>query len=77
MVLTIFRMGIFGAARGWALKKASLLKICHAYPTMMKLGSYTLPKKDQKKYMNHVMHYLSSADISIFSPEISNFCCIK
>ena len=30
------------------------------------LHSYTLPKKDFKKIMNHVTHLLSSADISIF-----------
>ena len=29
-------------------KKAPLPKICHTYPTMMKLGSYTLPKEDPK-----------------------------
>ena len=27
--------------------------------------------------MNHMTHPLSSADISIFLPEISQFCCIK
>ena len=27
--------------------------------------------------MNHVTHPLTSADISIFSPEISKFCYIK
>ena len=27
--------------------------------------------------MNHVTHPLASADISIFSPEISKFCYIK
>ena len=32
--LTPFRMGFFRAAHGWALPK-----ICHTYPTMMKLGS--------------------------------------
>ena len=26
-----------------------LTKICHTYPTKMKLGSYTLPKEDPKK----------------------------
>ena len=42
-------MGIFGAAHGWwGDKKAPLPKICHTYPTMMKLGSYTLPKEDPK-----------------------------
>ena len=48
--LTLFRMGIFTAANGWrGTKKAfSLPKICHTYPTMMRLGSYTLPKEDPK-----------------------------
>ena len=30
-----------------------------------------------KKYINHMTHHLISADISIFSPEISKFFCIK
>ena len=30
-----------------------------------------------KKYVNHVTHFLSCADINIFSPEISNICHIK
>ena len=29
-------------------KKSPLPKIYHLYPTMMKLGSYTLPKEDPK-----------------------------
>ena len=57
-------------------KEANLPKIYYAYPTMMKLGSYTLPK-DLKKNINHIKHLLSSADISIFSPEISNFYYFK
>ena len=42
--LTLLRMGIFGATHGWegAGKKAPY----HTYPTMMKLGSYTLPQED-------------------------------
>ena len=32
-------MGIFGAAYGWGGKKATLPKICHTYPTIMKLGT--------------------------------------
>ena len=50
VTLTLFRMGIFGAAHGWEWgwgKKPPLHKICHTYPTM-RLGSYTLPKKDPK-----------------------------
>ena len=30
-----------------------------------------------RKYINHVTSTISSADISIFSPEISNFCYTK
>ena len=43
-------MGFFGAAHGWAgAKKAPLPKICHTYPTMMKLGTVILyPKRDPK-----------------------------
>ena len=37
----------------------------------------TLPKQDQKKYTDHVKHTLIYADISIFSLEINNFCCIR
>ena len=33
--------------------------------------------KKVKKYVNHVIRSLSSADISIFSLEMSNFCYIK
>ena len=45
--LTLFRVGLFRIAHGWA----GLPKICHTYPTMMKLGA-VLPylKKIQKIY---------------------------
>ena len=55
MILTLLRMGFFGAAHGWGGggggKKATLPKICHTYPTMMKLGK-VIPyaKKIQKIY---------------------------
>ena len=47
-VLTLSRMCIFGAADGWGggFLPPPLSKICHTYPKMMKLGSYTLPKED-------------------------------
>ena len=49
--LTLFRMGFFAATHGWGGKgkKASLSKICYAYPTMMK-PSIVIPylKKIQK-----------------------------
>ena len=42
-------MGFFGAAHGWGGKKAP--KICHTYPTVMKLGTVIpYPKKIQKIY---------------------------
>ena len=47
--LTLFRMGFFGAAHGWeGGAKSPPSKICRTYPTLMKLGSYTLPKEDPK-----------------------------
>ena len=44
-LLTLFRLGLFGAAHGWGLKKGPLPKICHTYPTV---HSYNLPKEDPK-----------------------------
>ena len=45
-------VGLWGAGRGWGggggRQKAPLPKICHTYPTMVKLDSYTLPKEDSK-----------------------------
>ena len=42
----------------------TLPKICHTYPTMMKLGT-SIPYL-KKSLMNHVTHPSSSADISNF-----------
>ena len=49
--LTLFRMGLFGAAHGWGDQKGPLLKVCHTYTTMMKLGT-AIPylKKIKKIY---------------------------
>ena len=52
-MLALFRMGFSGAAYGWGEggRKAHLSKICHTYPTMMKLGTVTpYLKKIQKIY---------------------------
>ena len=39
-LVTLFRMGVFGAAYGWGRQKAPLPKICHKILiTMMKLGT--------------------------------------
>ena len=45
-------MGFFGGAHEWGgTKRPLLLKICHTYPTMMKLGTVIpYPKKIQKIY---------------------------
>ena len=40
-ILTLFRMGFFGAAQVWGGFLAPLLKIRHTNPTMMKLGTVT------------------------------------
>ena len=58
-----------GCSRMDSDKKAPLPKICHKYPTMMKLGTL-MPylKKIQKTYK-------SSDSLYIFSPEIIKFCC--
>ena len=65
-------MGFFEADQGWgrgvkkASKKDALPKICHTYPTMIKLGTVIHYIKKFQTYMNHLTHPLSSADISIF-----------
>ena len=78
-------MGIGWPYSGWVFsqlitdrgsKKAPLPKICHTYPTVMKLGTVISYLKKIQKCFNHVTHPLSFAD-SIFSPEISKFCYIK
>ena len=50
-----------------------LLSISHNVETCYLYLSY----KRTKKYMNHVAQRFSSADIIIFSPEISNFFYIN
>ena len=52
-ILTLFRMDFFGAAHWWGGggEKPPLPKICHTYPTMIKLGTVIpYPKKIQKIY---------------------------
>ena len=65
MRLTLLRIGFFGAAHGCRDQKVPLPKIRHTYPTM-KLGTVLSYLKKIQKYMNHVTHSLSSADIGIF-----------
>ena len=81
VTLTLFRMGAFGTAHRWGgIQKRSLHpKTCHTYPTMMKFNTVIpyLKKIKKKKKMNYVTHPLTSADISIFSPEICKSFYIK
>ena len=65
-------MDLFGVAHGWGAKRPSP-KICHTYPTMMKLGRIIPYLRKNKMYINHMTYSLSSADISIFWPKISKF----
>ena len=78
-ILTLFRMGFFGAAHGWGEPKShppSLISVTHILQ-WWNLAQLYLTQTRSKKYMNHVRHPLNSADICIFSPEISKFCYIK
>ena len=61
--LTLFRMGLFGAAHGWGTPPENLSHISYNDENW---HSYTLPKVDQKDFLNHVAHPLISAEISIF-----------
>ena len=54
-------------------KGPPILKICHTYPTMMKLGTVILYLKVIQKLYQSRDTALGSADISIFLLEISNF----
>ena len=70
-------MGIFGAAHRWKGQKGppSVPKICDTYPTTMKIGTViSYLRIIQKIYEFHIKtNPSSSADIQIFSPEVSNF----
>ena len=54
-------------------EKAPLLKICHTYSVMIKLGTIIPYLKKMQKMYDHVTHPLISADISMFPPEVSYF----
>ena len=75
-VLTLFRTSFFRLLTDGegAKKTPHLPKICHTYPTMMKLGgNYTLPKEETKNYDPHD----TPLEFCIFSLQISKFCYIK
>ena len=52
LCFNLIQYGLFrGCSRMGGAKKAPLLKVCHTYPTAMKLGTVILyPKKIQKIY---------------------------
>ena len=56
--LTLFRIGLFGAAHGWGVRqKGPLPKICHTYLTMMKPGT-VIP------YIKEIQNTCKSRDTS-------------
>ena len=79
-MLTLFRMDIFGAAHGWGWepkKGLPLPKICHTYPTMMKLDTVV-------PYLKKIQKMYESRDKPAyfcwhqhFSTKVSKFCYIK
>ena len=75
--LTLFRMGFFGAAHGWGSKKVPSLKSVIHILQWWNLAQLYLTQRRSKNYINHVTHPLRSADISIFSSEISKICYNK
>ena len=78
-MLTLFRMGLFGAAHEWGGDQKGLhsLKSVTHILHWWNLAPLYLTQRRSKKCINHVTHPLSSADISIFSRECSTFCYIK
>ena len=77
-LLTVFRMDLLGTAHGWGASKRPLVpKICHTYPTMMKLGTGILYLKKFKNIYKSSETPLKFCRHSIFSPENSNLCHIK
>ena len=73
-ILTLFRIGLFGAAHGRGeAKRLPLPKICYTYPTMMKLSTVESYLKNIQKIYKSRDTPLSSADISIFQRESANF----
>ena len=71
-------MGIFGAAHrlGGQNDPTSLKSVTRTLQGLNVAPLY-LTLERSKKYMNHVIHPLSSADISIYLTEISKFRYIK
>ena len=55
-ILTVFKMGLFGAGQGWGrAKRPPVSKICNTYPKMMKLGT-VIP------YLKEIQKIFKSSD---------------
>ena len=72
-LLTLFKMGFYGAAHGWV---GLLSKICYKYLQWWNLVVIPILIEIQKN-VNHVIRPFTFADINIFSLEISKLCYIK
>ena len=73
--LNLFKMGLSGDAHGWGVEEGGAEKLPSlkfvTHPTTTKLGTVIpCPKKIQKIFESSD----TSAEISIFSPEIRKFC---
>ena len=64
-----------GCSRMGAAKRPPSLKSVNFYNDETWQLYFTLRRS--KKYKNHLTHPLTSANISIFSPELTKFCYIK
>ena len=69
--LTPLGIGLSGLLTDWG--RHPLPKLCHTYTTKMRLGTVIPFLKKTQKYLNHVTHLLSSANISIFHRKSANF----
>ena len=71
--LILFSMGPLGVAHRCGGKKVSFPKICHTYPTMMKLGTVIPSLVKIQKISESREHMWSFAAISIFYRKSTNF----
>ena len=77
-LLTLFRIDLSRTAHRWDWpKRPTFLKSITHIAHWWNLPHLCNTLKRSKKHKNHVTHSLSSAEISNFLPEISNFCYVK
>ena len=78
-LLTLFRWAFWGCSlmgKGGGQKGPPSLKSVAHILKWWNLAQLYIIYGRSKKYINHMTHPLTFADISIFSPEISKFFCI-